>query len=213
MWKMEPMKCQEVRRILSLVAAGDVPLTEWAIIQTHLLGCPECRQEFEQARARALERIRGKRRRVVGATLAAATAVLLVMAVGGLYVYRGSLPELSLDSLGWPTWPATPPPAPTAAPPPPATKPPAPVVPATAAPAPPPAPSRPRPAVEPRIVAPPVAPTAEPAPRAPRRAAGGEAVLGEAMPTQTGAPARSAPTSAEPMPTQAPSRPVPPPRQ
>jgi hypothetical protein len=205
------MKCQDVRRALSFLVHGELPLTEWAIIQSHLRDCAECGREFDRVRIQAGERVRARRRQIAVAALGA-TAVLLVMVVGGVYVYqRGSFPDLPRpDAFRLPPWGPAPAPPRTVAPTP-LPQPPAPSAPAAVAPAPPPA-VRSRPVVEPvpRATAPPVVPASEPAPRAPRPAATVGASTAERMPTQARPPAvLTAPPNAEAMPTQTPARPGP----
>ena len=113
------MKCQDVRRTLSLFVDGQLALTEWAIIQGHLLECAECRKELDRHRALAGVRARARLRRTTAMTAAAMAVVLAVAAVGGVFIYRGSVPDL-------PSW-ATPAPPPAAIPPAPAPEPVAPV--------------------------------------------------------------------------------------
>jgi hypothetical protein len=195
------MKCQDVRRTLSLLVDGQLALTEWAIIQAHLLGCAECRKEIDRLHILAGVRARAKHRRATVATLAAMAVLLAVAAGGGLYIYQGSLPD-------FPPWGSTPAPPRTVTP----TAPAEPVAP-VAAPVPrpsPPLPARSKAAVEaaPWGTAP---PTAESVPRAPRPAATAEAPPEDRMPTTQARPPAvlNAPPDAEAMPTQAPSRPVP----
>ena len=199
------MKCQDVRRTLSLLVDGQLALTEWAIVQGHLLGCAECRKEADRLHVLAGVRARAKHRRATVATLAAVAVVLAVAAGSGFYIYQGSLPDFS----PWGSTPASPR---TAAPPAPAPEPAEPVAPAPApAPRPsPPPPARSKAAVEatPWGTAP---PTAESVPRATRPAATAEAPPEDRMPTTQARPPAvlNAPPDAEAMPTQAPSRPVP----
>jgi len=195
------MKCQDVRRTLFLLVDGQLALTEWAIIQAHLLGCAECRKEGDRLQVLAGVRARAKHRRATVATLAAVAVVLAVAAGSGFYIYQGSLPD-------FPPWGSTPAPPRTVTP----TAPAEPVAP-VAAPVPrpsPPLPARSKVAVE----ATPwgtVAPTAESVPRATRPAATAEAPTEDRMPTTQARPPAvlNAPPDAEAMPTQAPSRPVP----
>ena len=192
------MKCQDVRRTLSLLVDGQLALTEWAIIQGHLLECAECRKEVDRLHALAGVRSRAKHRRATVATLAG-MAVVLAMAVGGaFYVYQWSWPDFA-------PWSSRPAPPRTAAPPEPA-RPVAPVP----APTPRPSPARPKAAVEatPWGTAP---PSAESVPRATRPAATAEPPTEDRMPTTQARPPAvlKAPPDAEAMPTQAPSRPAP----
>ena len=69
MWKMEAVKCQDVRRSLPPFVEGQLALTEWAIIQGHLLDCAECRKEVDRQRALAAGRTRASHRRATVATL------------------------------------------------------------------------------------------------------------------------------------------------
>ena len=199
------MKCQDVRRTLSLLVDGQLALTESAIIQAHLLGCAECRTEVDRLHILAGVRARAKRRRATVATLAAMAVLLAVAAGGGLYIYQGSL----ADFLPWDSTPASPR---TAAPTAPVLEPAEPVAPAPVpVPRPsPPLPARSKAAVEaaPWGTAP---PTAESVPRAPRPAATAEAPPEDRMPTTQARPPAvlNAPPDAEAMPTQAPSRPGP----
>lgn len=190
------MKCQDVRRTLSLVVDGQLGLTEWAIIQGHLLECAECRKELDRLRGLAGVRARAHLRRATAMTAVAMAGVLAVAAVGGIFIYRGSVPDL-------PSW-ATPTPPRAAMPPAPA--------PELVAPAPapfvrssPPPPPRAKGTVEatPWGTAPP-----EPAARAPRPAAPAEAPSEDRMPTTQARPPSvvNAPPDAEAMPTQGPAR-------
>ena len=194
------MKCQDVRRTLSFVVDGQLALTEWAIIQGHLLECVECRTEFERLRALAGVRTRARQRRAIAMTAAAMAVVLAVAAVGGVFIYQGRFPEL-------PSW-GTPPPPRAAAPTVPAPEPvaPAAVPPPAVRPSPPP-PARAKGTVEatPRGTAP---SGSEPAARAPRPAAAAEALTEDRMPTTQARPPAvvNAPPGAEAMPTQGPSR-------
>jgi hypothetical protein len=200
------MKCQDVRRTLSLFVDGQPALTEWAIIQGHLLECAECSKELNRLRALADPRARVKHRRGTGMIVAAMAVVLVAAGGGGFLIYQGGFPDL-------PSWgtasappladaPATPalelanPVAPVPGPHP---------VPAPAArPSPPPA--RPKGTGE---ATPP--PAAEPTPRATRPAALAEVPGEDRMPTQARpVPPLTAPPDAEAMPTQGgPARPVP----
>ena len=187
------MKCQDVRRALSFLVDGELPLTEWAIIQTHLRDCAECGRELDRVRAEAGERARTKRRRLIVAALGA-TAALLVTAAGGLYVYQhGSLPDLPRsDAFRLPSWGTAPVPPRTAAPTP-VPEAPAPIAPAAVAPAAVVPPSMPPPARSQPVVEPP--PRVAPPPE-------------DRMPTQARPPgALSASPDAEAMPTQVPARP------
>jgi hypothetical protein len=198
------MRCQDVRGALSLFVEGQLALTEWAIIQTHVQECAECRAELEGARIRSAELARA-RRRLLTLRAAVAAGVLVVVVAGLAAVYRGS-------PLSWPSRdPSRLPPSATTRP----AAPPAPAPPAVATPPPVPAPVRPQPAVEPppRVVgpavtpppvaAPPVVAPAEPLRRVTRPAATSEAPAEERMPTQMRPAAPlTAPPDAEAMPTQ-----------
>ncbi|MGH7415420.1 MAG: zf-HC2 domain-containing protein [Candidatus Rokuibacteriota bacterium] len=105
------MKCQAVRPALSLLVDGQLALTEWAVVQTHLRGCSECREELDRLQAKALARARAKRRRATVATLAGA-AVILGAAGGGFYIYQGQpRPSARSKALVQPVPRATAPPA------------------------------------------------------------------------------------------------------
>ena len=197
------MKCQDVRRTLSFLVAGELALTEWAIIQAHLQECAECRKEHDRLRLRASALARAKRRRATVVALAA--TVVLVVGGGGILVYQRSLSG-SAGSEPFRLFPwGTPAPPRAAEPTAPAltTTPPVPV----SRPAPPP-PARPSGAVEvtPRDTLPPaspVAPAVEPTRRATRPAATRDATVEDRMPTQARPPAApTAPPDAEAMPTQ-----------
>lgn len=178
MWKMEVVKCQELRRTLSPFVDGQLALTEWAIIQGHLLECAECRKEVDRLRGLAGERARASRRRATVATLTVMAVVVVVAAGGGFVIYRGGFPDL--PSWGRPTPPRT------------AT----PIWPA-------PGPVNP---VAP-VLAPAPRPAPPPPPRATRPAATAEARVEDRMPTQARpVPALSAPPGAEAMPTQGSAR-------
>ena len=199
MWKMEAVKCQDVRRSLPPFVGGQLALTEWAIIQGHLLDCAACRKEVDRQRALAAGRTRASRRRATVATLGAMAVVLAGAAGGGFFIYRGSSPEI-------PSW-NTPAPPRTATPIPPAIEAANPIAPVpTPAPRPSPPPARAKGAAEatPWGSAPPVS---EPAARTTRPAATAEAPTEDRMPTQgRPAPALNAPPGAEAMPTQGPAR-------
>jgi len=194
------MKCQDVRRTLSLLVDGQLALTEWAMIQGHLLECAECRKEVDRLHALAGLRARARHRRATLATLATAAVVLAVVAA--FYVYQGSWPDFA-------PWSSTPARPRTAAPPDPVPEAVEPVPPASA-PIPRPAPARPKAAVE----ATPwgtVPPTAESVPRATRPAATAEPSPEDRMPTTQARPpvVVNAPPDAEAMPTQGAPRQVP----
>ena len=189
--------------MLSLFVDGQLALTEWAIIQGHLLECPECRKELDRVRGLAGVRARAHLRRTTAMTAAAMAVVLAVAAVGGAFIYRGSFPELPSWGTPW----GTPPPPRVAIPPA--------AVPAPVAPVPLPAPfvrsSPPPPRAKgtgeamPRGTAP---PAPEPAARATRPAATAQAPTEDRMPTTQARPpvAVNAPPDAEAMPTEGPSR-------
>ena len=42
------MKCQDVRRAFPHLVAGEIPLTEWAILEMHMAKCSACWQELER---------------------------------------------------------------------------------------------------------------------------------------------------------------------
>lgn len=202
------MKCQDVRRALSLLVDGQLALTEWAIVQGHLLECAECRKEVDRLHALAGVRARAKHRRATVATLVAMAVVLVVAAGSGFYIYQWSVPD-------FPPWGSTPAPPQTAAP----TRPvPEPAEPVAPLPAPTPRPSPPLPArskaaveATPWGTAPPMATAPPTTESVPRPAATGEVLTEDRMPTTQARPPAvlNAPPDAEAMPTQAPSRPVP----
>jgi hypothetical protein len=199
------MKCQDVRRTLSPFVDGQLALTEWAIIQGHVLECAECRNELDRLRGLAGVRARARRRRATAMTGAAMALVLAVAALGGFLIYRGSFPDLP--------WWGTPPPPRAVIPtvPAPESVRPAPVPAPLVRPAPPleqPAPPLEQPAapsptgttgtaeVTPRSTTPPAPP--------PRPAASAEAPPQDRMPTTQARPpvVVNAPPDAEAMPTQ-----------
>src|SRR6266545_119492 len=197
MWKMEAVKCHDVRRLLPPFVEGQLALTEWVIIQGHLLDCAECRKEVDRQRALAAARTRASHRRATVATLGAMAVVVAVAAGGGFFIYRGSSPDT-------PPW-NTPPPPPTAIPVRPALEAASPVAPAPA-PRPSPSPTGAKGAAEatPSGTAP---PAPEPAARTTRPVATVEAPTEDRMPTQARpVPALNAPPGAEAMPTQGPAR-------
>jgi len=228
------MKCQDVRRAMPLLVAGEMALTEWAILETHLNGCVECRKELSRQRLEAAQKVQARRRHLTNASAVATVVVLVATGIGWAF-YQGSLSEISrlelfhrapLESAplapeAEPTpppvaAPAAPPPAPTRPSPaarelPPATAPTR-SLPASVPAAPLPAPIA-KPAAEiPRPARPTPAPVPEPSragrpPAAPLAAA----PSGELMPTQAARPgsATNAAPGAEAMPTsQGPSRPT-----
>jgi putative zinc finger protein len=211
------MKCQDVRRAFPLLIAGEIPLTEWALIETHLVGCAECRKELDRQRAQVVERARVRRRNATTAALVA-TAVLLVVAGAGFYVYQGSLPDPyrpgpvrvppRSPSAPITVTPVAPPPA--ARPVPPSVPVPAPAAPKSQAVVETAAPSVP--------VRPPAATLSEGVPRPVRSPASAvrppDPPAAERMPTQARPPAAvTAAPGAEAMPTQGAARPAPHPRE
>jgi hypothetical protein len=193
------MKCQDVRRTLALFVDGQFALTEWAIIQGHLLECANCRKELERVRGLAGLRARAHQRRATMMTSAAMAVVLAVAAVSGVVIYRGSFPD-------FPSW-GTPPPPRTGTPTAPAFEPVAPAtVPAPFVRSAPPPPARAKGTAEatPWGTAPP-----EPAARATRPPATAEAPNEDRMPTSQARPsaALNAPPGSEAMPTQGLPRP------
>jgi Putative zinc-finger len=214
------MKCQDVRRALPPLVAGELPLTEWAILQAHVSDCPECQKELDALRLKAAQRTRARSRR---ATIATLVGVLALFGAGaGIYVYEAGLSD---GRPGFPHFPSSTPAEPpvSAAPvdPEPAPAPSAPTLPAAPPPTPaPPAPVRERPPVTPPRPVPASTPAPpQPAPRpktvvetphvkpsvkerAPSVAA--QAAADDRMPTQAAPPTttRTAPPGAESMPTQ-----------
>jgi hypothetical protein len=200
------MKCQDARRTLSLVVDGKLALTEWAIIQGHMVECAECRKELDRLQALAGARTRARRLRAAVSAVVAAAAVVVA---GGVYLYQ----EDVLGALPWSATPAPPrvtapsvpaparrdPIAPVVAPAPPSVSRPSPAVPA-----------RPKGAVEPAPWGT-TLPGPDPVPRATRPAATAETPAEDRMPTTQARPPATptAPPNAEAMPTQAPARPVP----
>jgi hypothetical protein len=194
------MKCQDARYTLSLFVDGKLALTEWAIIQGHLLECADCRKELDRVRRVAGVRARVNQHRAIAMTAAAMAVVLGVAAVGGVSIYRGSFPDL-------PSWGPPPPPR-TAAPTAPAPEPAAPAtVPTPSARPSPPPPARAKGTAQatPWGTAP---PASEPAARATRPAVTAEPPTEDRMPTTQARPPAvvNAPPDAEAMPTQASSR-------
>ena len=186
MWKMEAVKCQDVRRALSPFVDGQLALTEWAMIQGHLAGCAGCRNEVDRQRGLAGLRARASHRRTTIVTLTAMAVVLGVAAGGGFVIYQGGTGEL-------PSWQSPAPPR-TVAPP-------------VLVPAPRPSPSAPTRAKGSAETAPWATAPPEPAARVTRPAATVEAPIEDRMPTQgRPAPVLSAPPGAEAMPTQGPAR-------
>ena len=86
------MKCQDVRRALPLLVAGEMPLTEWALLEAHLVACAECRGELDRQRVQAAQRARIRRRSATAGVLVAA-AVVLFVAGAGFYIYEASFPD------------------------------------------------------------------------------------------------------------------------
>jgi hypothetical protein len=194
------MKCQDVRRTLSLFVDGQLALTEWAIIQGHVLECAECRKELDRVRGVAGVRARAHQRRATALTATVMALVLAVAAVGGVFIYQGSFPDL-------PSW-GTPPAPRVAIPPAPAPEPVAPVtgpVPFVRSSPPPPPRAKGTAEATPWGTAP---PEPEPTARAMRPAATAEAPTEDRMPTTQARPPAvvNAPPDAEAMPTQGPSR-------
>ena len=153
------MKCQDVRRAFPLLVEGEMPLTEWAILETHLVGCAECRKELEQQRIQAKQRARRRSRRATAAFVAA-TAALLGVTGGGIYLYEAGLFEAQRpdSSQSAPPRPMTVTPEAPVPPPPAPASPAPPVVP----------PSRPA------VTSPPAVPSTQPVPAAPKAKTGVE---------------------------------------
>jgi predicted anti-sigma-YlaC factor YlaD len=42
------MNCHDARDWFSALLGGEIGLTEWALVETHVRQCPECRRELEQ---------------------------------------------------------------------------------------------------------------------------------------------------------------------
>jgi putative zinc finger protein len=189
------MKCQDVRRTLSLFVDGQLALTEWAIIQGHLLECAECRKELDRHRALAGVRARAHLRRATAMTVAAMAGVLAVAALGGVFIYRGSVPDL-------PSW-GTPAPPRAAIPSAPAPEPVAPAPAPFVRSSPPPPRAKGTAEATPWGAAPP-----EPPARGTRPAATAEAPAEDRMPTTQARPPAvvNAPPDAEAMPIQGPAR-------
>ena len=190
------MKCQDVRRTLPLFVDGQPALTEWAIIQGHLLECAECRKEVDRLRAVAGVRARATHLRATVMTGAAMAAILAVAVAGGYLVYHGGFPDV-------PSW-STPAPPRAAVPAAPVPEPvtPVPPIPAPRPSLPPPARAKGNAEATPWRTAPP-----EPAARAARPAASAAAPAEDRMPSQAHpVPAPSAPPGADAMPTQGPAR-------
>jgi hypothetical protein len=102
------MKCQDVRRTLPLLVDGQLALTEWAIIQGHLLECAECRKEVERLRTAAGVRARATHLRTTAMAVAAMAIALVVAVVGGYFIYQGRFPDVPSWSTVAPPWTATP---------------------------------------------------------------------------------------------------------
>jgi hypothetical protein len=201
------------------MVAGEIPLTEWALLERHVGGCDECRSELDRLRDQAAARLHARKRQSIRAAVTA-TVALVVLAGGGLYVHQYGVPAISIPRPDFfrPSTSATS--APAAAPTPPSAAKPLPAatpVPARAKavgeapspghqpPAPPPA-TKPAPAPLPPVSTSPPPPKPAPtpataaAPAAPTPAAGAS---DEHMPTQaSGGHAINAAPSAEAMPTQ-----------
>ncbi|HYB70546.1 MAG TPA: hypothetical protein VEH80_07750 [Candidatus Bathyarchaeia archaeon] len=238
MLRWAEMKCQDVRRSLPLLVSGEVALTEWAILESHLNGCAECSKELGRLRLEATQRIQARRRQMTNTAAVAAIVVLVAAGIGWAF-YQGSFLEISRLELFHrapvesapvgpepDAGPSAPAPADTPAPPPARPSPVVRELPPAAAPAhsvpasmpspPPPAPAA-KPAAEilrPARPASPPAPAAEPA-RAARPSAPAPTALpgqaGEQMPTQAARPGTvvNAAPGAESMPTsQGSSRPA-----
>lgn|GEM_PF-1373050 len=128
-WKMGPMQrgplpshmvCQDARRAFPYMVAGEIPLTEWALLERHVSSCDECRTELERLRQEAAERARVRqhqRRR----TLLTATTMAAVIVAAGFYLHQYGMPaiprpDFSQLSTLWPSAPSEPMPS-TPAPP------------------------------------------------------------------------------------------------
>src|SRR4029077_1787585 len=88
------MKCQDVRRAMPLLVAGEMALTEWAILETHLNGCVECRKELSRQRLEAAQKIQARRRHLTNASAVATVVVLVATGIGWAF-YGGSVSEIS----------------------------------------------------------------------------------------------------------------------
>jgi hypothetical protein len=104
------MACQDARRAFPYMVAGEIPLTEWALLERHVGGCDECRAELDRLREQAAARVRALERHARRSVLAAITA-LVVIGGATLYVHQYGLPEISpLESFRFSTlWPSAPP--------------------------------------------------------------------------------------------------------
>src|SRR4030095_3899826 len=88
------MACQDARRAFPYMVAGEIPLTEWALLERHVGGCDECRPELDGLREQAAARVRALQRHARRSVLAAITA-LVVIGGATLYVHQYGLPEIS----------------------------------------------------------------------------------------------------------------------
>jgi hypothetical protein len=186
------MRCQDVRRTLTHFVDGQLALTEWAIIQGHLVECGECRKELDRLRALASVRARARGRRTSALTAVAMVVVLAVAVVGGGLIYQESFPDPPPRTAA-PTVSGADLAAPMMVP--------APFVRS----APPASRARGTAEVTPRGAAP---PASDPAARATRPVATVDASAEDRMPTTQARPPAvvTAPPDAEEMPTQGPSR-------
>ena len=114
------MVCQDARRAFPYMVAGEIPLTEWALLERHVSGCDECRTELERLREEAGARARAQQRQTRRAVLTA-TAVVGVIAAAGLYLHQYGVPpiprpDFSQLSTLWPSRPSEPMPSTSASP-------------------------------------------------------------------------------------------------
>ena len=193
------MACQDARRAFPYMVAGEIPLTEWALLERHVAGCDECRAELDRLREEAAARTRATQWKTRRSVLIAAAALVVIVGTG-LYVHQFGLPQiLPTESFQFSTlWPsASTEPAPPAAP--------APAAPSAPKRLPPPSVSTPPTDVPPATGrVPRSAATAEPAPVAPRPGPSSEPSPSAHHPPAT----KSAPPAPKP---EAVAKPVPPP--
>lgn len=113
------MVCQDARRAFPYMVAGEIPLTEWALLERHVGNCDECRVELDRLREQAAALARARQRQTRRSVMIATTALVVIVGAG-LYVQQYGMPPIprpesfrfSTQSPGAPPTPSAPPASP-----------------------------------------------------------------------------------------------------
>jgi len=87
------MACQDARRAFPYMVAGEIPLTEWALLERHVGGCDECRAELDRLREQAAAQTRATQWKSRRSVLIAAIGLVVIVGTG-LYAHQFGLPEI-----------------------------------------------------------------------------------------------------------------------